>query len=199
MLSGNTDFPDNSIEIKNDNHFSSRRLSQELSIPKSSTEVYYGGASIGVPFTWESQPGTPKVRFKECPLPPLTPPPSFHFSSNRKTVRKSSKQNLFHSVLPKLNLRKTKTSQPTSPPSSSSSSRSFSRSVPSSPYTPRNIPGQLSSSSPRLSSSDSRPEEDDEWGSPVSTLCFGILSRGANGRSRRCLSSMLKVLLRESP
>ncbi|GFY99360.1 hypothetical protein Acr_13g0007610 [Actinidia rufa] len=114
---------------------SSRSLSKEVSVINPSLEVYHGGASIGVPFMWESQPGTPKVKFCENPLPPLMPPPSFHFSSTKKPTKRYSKSNLFHAVLPKLNLRRS-TSHPPSPASSLSSSSSWSPScsVPSSPF-----------------------------------------------------------------
>ncbi|XP_057488072.1 uncharacterized protein LOC130774093 [Actinidia eriantha] len=174
---------------------SSRCLSREVSAINPSLEVYYGGASISVPFTWESQPGTPKVKFRENPLPPLTPPPTVHFSSTKKPTKRLSKSNLFHAVLPKLNLRRT--SHPPSPASSLSSSSSWSPScsVPSSPFTPSNIRGRVHLSSAR-SSFDSRVHEEDEYGSPVSALCFGT-ARGANGRSRGFSSNVIKVLLRE--
>ena len=162
---------------------SSRCLSKEVPVTNPSLEVYHGGASIGVPFTWESQPGTPKVKFHENPLgplPPLMPPPSFHFSSTKKPSKRHSKSNLFHAVLPNLNLRRS-TSHPPSPASSLSSSSSWppSCSVPSSPFTPSNTRGQIHLSSAR-SSFDSRVHEEDEHGSPVSALCFGT-ARGANG------------------
>ncbi|KAG6402054.1 hypothetical protein SASPL_138924 [Salvia splendens] len=41
------------------------------------TVLYYGGAAGSVPFLWESQPGTPKHKLSDGPLPPLTPPPQY--------------------------------------------------------------------------------------------------------------------------
>ncbi|XP_059663594.1 uncharacterized protein LOC132309291 [Cornus florida] len=196
MPSSNSGLPGKSIHIKQDDKLSSRRLSREISINNTtSSEVYYGGASVAVPFMWESQPGTPRVKFREAQLPPLTPPPSFLFSPANKPIKKPSKPNLLHTLLPKLTMRKSPF--PPSPASSSSSSSSSpwssSHSVPFSPFTP-NLRGQLILSSSR-SSFDSRINEADGHGSPVSTLCFGF-SRGTNARPRGWSASISKVFLR---
>ncbi|KAI3678569.1 hypothetical protein L6452_37865 [Arctium lappa] len=63
----------------------------ETSIPLSFVEVYYGGAPVAVPFKWESQPGTPRVRIRETALPPLTPPPSVLFNSLKPPSNKNPK------------------------------------------------------------------------------------------------------------
>ncbi|KAL6955358.1 hypothetical protein U1Q18_041328 [Sarracenia purpurea var. burkii] len=96
----------------------------------SALKVYYEGASVGIPFTWESQPGTPKVMFHENPLPPLIPSPFFHFSSMRKQIKRHPKSNLFCTVLSKLSLRRS-----SHPPSTASSLSSSSPSVTSSQFT----------------------------------------------------------------
>ncbi|KMZ60907.1 hypothetical protein ZOSMA_56G01390 [Zostera marina] len=53
-----------------------------------SFRIYYAVAPASIPFTWESQPGTPK-RDKLPELrrinPPLTPPPSYQFHSKNTT------------------------------------------------------------------------------------------------------------------
>ncbi|KAK9128173.1 hypothetical protein Syun_016970 [Stephania yunnanensis] len=71
----------------------SRTISKERSKADSSLRFYYGGASGAVPFTWESQPGTPKHRsFCDTSLPPLTPPPSYLLKSKKKASKsKTSK------------------------------------------------------------------------------------------------------------
>ncbi|XP_060174286.1 uncharacterized protein LOC132604955 [Lycium barbarum] len=92
-------------------------------------EVYYGNAPLAVPFKWETQPGTPKVKFLETPLPPLTPPPSYLEKKKKNATKKQTKgkflQRLF--FLPKLTMRKCQLQpSPTSSSSSSLSSSSFS-------------------------------------------------------------------------
>lgn len=177
--------PEKSIKV------STSSVPKQISMTNSSSEVYYGGAPVGIPFSWESQPGTPRVEFRDYPLPPLTPPPSYLSSSAKKPTKKESKHNLFHNVLPKLSWRKT--SNPPSPSSSfSSSPRSRSRSVPSSPLTTPNTKRQ---SNPSLAFH-LRAKEEDQVGSPVSTLCFGF-GRGTNARSRGFSSNIVKVLLGE--
>ncbi|KAI5679794.1 hypothetical protein M9H77_01021 [Catharanthus roseus] len=186
------------IKTKSEEIYAARLLSREMSLNNSSSEVYYGGNSVAIPFRWESQPGTPKVKFPEKPLPPLTPPPSYLSSPAKKNyvAKKHSKSNNFlHAVFPKLiNQRKNQflSSSPAAASSSlswSSSSSSSSISVPSSPnFTPRSARGHEKLSAVRLSF-DSRAEEVDHE-SPVSTLCFG--NRG--GYSSR----VIKLLLGES-
>ncbi|XP_054790729.1 uncharacterized protein LOC129304237 [Prosopis cineraria] len=84
-----------SFRIKEDGGFFSRLVAKEASMANSSSRVlYYGEASVGVPFRWESKPGTPKHPLSETSLPPLTPPPSYTSKSkpnprnpNKKTTR----------------------------------------------------------------------------------------------------------------
>ncbi|KAK1399811.1 putative OSBP(Oxysterol binding protein)-related protein 4B [Heracleum sosnowskyi] len=52
---------------------SSRFLSRESSVGQSS-RIYHRSAE-GVPFNWETQPGTPKIPRQEEVIPPPTPPP----------------------------------------------------------------------------------------------------------------------------
>lgn len=173
---------------------------------------YHGGVSVSIPFTWESEPGTPKIRFRENPLPPLTPPPSYFYNSPKTFIKKinpNTKSNLLGTILPKRVTRKS-TRLPTSPASSSSSSNSsssFSRSlsspwsgsysVPSSPIRPSaKFRGRCEVSSPRLSFDSRALGEEEEYESHVSTLCF---ARVPNSRSKTgCYSSIIKVLLRDS-
>ncbi|KAK3022931.1 hypothetical protein RJ639_046749 [Escallonia herrerae] len=154
----------------------------------SSLEVYYGGSSVAVPFTWESQPGTPKFRSRDTPLPPLTPPPSSHSTPAKTPIKKHSKSSLFDNVLPKLGPRKT--NSPRSPASSSSWSprRPSSHSVPS-PST-----GNLREHfpSPRVSFHSRVDGEEDDDELPASTSCCGL--RGAS--SHRHSSSLFKVATR---
>ncbi|KAL6967794.1 hypothetical protein U1Q18_033603 [Sarracenia purpurea var. burkii] len=169
---------------------------KDTSFTNSSVEVYHGGARVSVPFLWESKPGTPKVKFCEKPLPPLIPPPSLQFDSNRKPIKRHSKLNLLHAAIPKLNPRRN--SHPPSPASSSVSSSSWPSSPyvsSSSPFTPPNSRGQFQLSCPRSPFS-SRIGEEDECGSPDSTLCFGT-GRGKKAGSHCCLSNVMKVVLRE--
>lgn len=182
MLPNGSDLPIRTFRTKRDENPSSRCPTRQISMGNSSLEVYYGGSSLSIPFIWESQPGTPKIRSQETPLPPLTPPPSYHFNPSKFPVKKHSKSSLLHSVLPKLTPKKTNSpTSPASPASSSSSPWSSSHSIPSSPFAP-NLHGQSRVSSPRLYDDFSIYEED-KYGSPVSTLCFGI-TRGIRGRSR---------------
>ncbi|KAF3454823.1 hypothetical protein FNV43_RR05271 [Rhamnella rubrinervis] len=94
-------------------HFSKQCLTKELSMSNFSLEDYHGGSSVSVPFIWESEPGTPKVKFRENPLPPLTPPPSYCYTSRKTPFRKPSKSNLLQAIFPK----HVSTKTPTLPPS----------------------------------------------------------------------------------
>ncbi|CAI9770748.1 unnamed protein product [Fraxinus pennsylvanica] len=187
------DDPMKFIRIESEELFSSRRLSRELSIcTDESFEVYNRDSSVGVPFLWESQPGTPKVKFRENPLPPLTPPPSFHSTPMRNPVKIHSKSSLIHYFLPKISVKKSQDQQSPSSSSPSSSWSSF-NSVPSSPFnTPSSREQQRRISSPRMSLH-SRIDEDD-YGSPTGTLCFSA-GRRSNARSRGCPSKIMKLLL----
>ncbi|KAI3526351.1 hypothetical protein L1887_05601 [Cichorium endivia] len=171
-LSGRSDdLPAMSIETIEDRRLStsSRRLSLEMAMHQTSVEVYYGGAPVGVPFKWESQPGTPRVRFHETPLPPLTPPPSFLFNSPNTSNKKNSKPKggILHAVLPRLTLTRKPHNTPASPASSESSSLFSTWSYSDSASSLYNREGRRKSF-----------EDHDRSKSPVSTLCFRI-RRGA--------------------
>ncbi|KAK6163834.1 hypothetical protein DH2020_000698 [Rehmannia glutinosa] len=184
---------------------SRRRLSRDrpIIIDTSLDGIYYRESSVGIPFLWESQPGTPKlVRSMESPhvvLPPLTPPPSFHSTPiSRNPSIKHPKTNLVPIVLlPKLNFKK-KTQfihQSSSRSSTSSSSSSPWSSSSSSPFGTPNESKQGRVLSPSRLSSDSRIEEDEIFESPhVSTWCF---CSSTDGMSRGCYASIIKLLLGE--
>ncbi|KAF9595557.1 hypothetical protein IFM89_000694 [Coptis chinensis] len=188
MFSGNSDVPQKSLQIKQDDKFYSRLLSKESSLANPSLRVYYGGASGAIPFNWESQPGTPKNKFCDSSLPPLTPPPSFH-SNSIKDSKKSSKYKLIHTIFPRLSVRKTHAT-PASPISSSpswSSSMSSSPSTSMNSKTHRRLPSSLSTSS-----FDYRGDyEEPTLGSPTSTLCFSNVSRKSSGGFKGCYSMVI--------
>ncbi|XP_057512372.1 uncharacterized protein LOC130794470 [Actinidia eriantha] len=172
MLMESSDLREYSIKFEQGKKFSSRRMCRETSVIDSVVEVYYGGASGSVPFLWESQPGTPKVKLPVKPFPPvLTPPPlSFHYSTI-KSIKKPSKPTLVHAILSKLLGRKTSRQLSRSSSSSTSfsllsSSWSSFRSVPSSLFPDPNVPRKCPGSSFR-----SRIGEEEQYESPV--LCFG--------------------------
>ncbi|KAF7816213.1 LOB domain-containing protein 13 isoform X1 [Senna tora] len=169
----------------------------------SNYEGYHGGEAASVPFTWESEPGTPKVKLRDATLPPLTPPPSYscgNSNNNKRSAMKAHKKNssnksssLFYAIFPKRVTASRKARVPPSPanyssaslsssPSSSSSSspvRLGSRSVPASPM---RCPRKLD----RDGGYHDEEEEDLYEAPAVSGLCFG------NARSRGCYSSMIK-------
>ncbi|RVW56458.1 hypothetical protein CK203_072454 [Vitis vinifera] len=160
------------LQIEQDDRFFSRLLAKEVSVGNSSFGVYHGEASAGVPFTWESQPGTPKFKFPETPLPPLTPPPSYYSTTMKNSMKRHSKPGFLNIIFHKLTSRKI--SLPTSPASSTSSSSSSSQSRSSSPTTPSIFHARVRNSSRRRSFDSRAYEEDYEHESPTSTLCFGI-------------------------
>nr|XP_043609777.1 uncharacterized protein LOC122581600 [Erigeron canadensis] len=172
-LSSSPDFPTMRIKTREDIRFStsSRRLSSEMRTTihhSGSVEVYYGGAPVAVPFKWESQPGTPRVRFHETPLPPLTPPPSFLFNSPQTPSRMNSKpkRGILRAVLPRFTFARKNHNSPVSPASSESSSL----------FSPSSHTDSASSLYIRNSHTQSRrksfEDNQDRYGSPVSTLCF---------------------------
>ncbi|XP_019167173.1 PREDICTED: putative protein TPRXL [Ipomoea nil] len=182
-----SDLPVRSNEMKNGVH--PRCRSKDLS-RNNSFEVYYGGAPVGVPFRWESCPGTPRIKSRESRLPPLTPPPSFMSSPARKDgAKKQRKVNLLHSLLPKLTVKKSHL-QLQSPPASSSS--------PSSSSSSSSSPWSRSSHSARFPNTRPSPDDDDDgnYESSVSSPCFCI-GRTPKARSRGLSSNMLKLLFRE--
>ncbi|KAL1202057.1 hypothetical protein V5N11_015002 [Cardamine amara subsp. amara] len=143
---------------------------------------YYGGSSAAVPFKWESQPGTPRRLFNRSSFScfdsdsdlnspvsaPLTPPPSYFYSSpsSTKPVNPKRTTTLFGSLLPK------NRSSPSSPASSSSSSSS----VPSSPLMASELCRR-------------RNRRRSMWFESGS-------SHYNNGKSSGCYASIVKVLLR---
>lgn len=141
-----------------------------MSVTNSFSEVYYGDTSVTIPFRWESQPGTPKIKFPERPLPPLTPPPSYLCTPPKKYSKSHSNSrssgSILHTVFPKLNPWKCQLNNNLSSPVSSSSSLSW--------------------------------YFDSNCESPVSTLCFGSF-RSSNARSRGgCSAKVIKLILGES-
>ncbi|KAE8039389.1 hypothetical protein FH972_011806 [Carpinus fangiana] len=178
-----------------------------------SSEDYHGGASASVPFKWESEPGTPKLKFRKntTALPPLTPPPAyFSASTKRPAVRKSSKPTLLDTIFPKCNSRKEYCHVPSSPLASSSFSSSLSSSsssftsfpssrlysVPSSPITNLKSHQRERKSTPRLSFDLRTDGEEQKYDKlpAIMALCF---IRGVKiSRFRDFFSSIFKVLLR---
>ncbi|XWS09480.1 hypothetical protein CRYUN_Cryun40dG0088300 [Craigia yunnanensis] len=182
MFSTSPDLPQNkTLQIKQDDKF----FSKENSVANPSFRVYYGGHSAAVPFMWETQPGTPKYTFSDTSLPPLTPPPSYYSKSNSKPIKNHSKSGILHALFPKMISLKKTNLVPSSPSSSSWSSWSSSPmflAMSSGKYQRRSrfsAPG---------SSFDSRADDEETAaiGSPTSTLCFAINSRGSIGKLRGC-------------
>ncbi|KAL3517977.1 hypothetical protein ACH5RR_020566 [Cinchona calisaya] len=185
-----SDVPIKPIKVKSEAKLYSsggtcRHPSRQTSMSNSSNEVYYGDSSVAIPFRWESQPGTPKVKLSERrPLPPLTPPPSYlctspanarahsvlkkHPAAEAATNNNNGSRILHTLLLPKLNLIKKSNVQSSPSLSSSSSSPSSSSSSPwsssssrvsvrSSPFTtPKSAGGQQRK---RLSFSSSRKKD----------------------------------------
>lgn len=90
-----------SFHIKQDDKFFSKLLSKEASTANPSFRVYYGDVSGAIPFTWETQPGTPKHALSDASsLPPLTPPPAYNSrvskgnSMNKHSNRSSNLLNM---------------------------------------------------------------------------------------------------------
>lgn len=203
MLSSEQDVSQKWLKIKEDDKFFSRLLSKESSMANPSLRVYYGGVSGAVPFTWESQPGTPKHPFSEAVLPPLTPPPSYYSNAReKKSGNKQARSNLLHSIFSRMNrISPNKAPQVLSSPSLSSSCSSWSSASPrrsslsmSGSLTPNFLRRrrQCCSSSSR-SSFDSKGccfEEGEAAVSPTSTLCFRM--GGGGGLRGRCSVVVMK-------
>ncbi|CAM8995236.1 unnamed protein product [Rhodiola kirilowii] len=84
-----------SLQICQDDKFLSKLLSRERSITGSSGRAaYYTGISGSVPFTWETQPGTPRTLTVSCnkqlETPPLTPPPAYYTTDDQAAGRRIS-------------------------------------------------------------------------------------------------------------
>ncbi|KAL6980812.1 hypothetical protein U1Q18_022450 [Sarracenia purpurea var. burkii] len=181
MLIGSHDLPQKFLQIKQDGRF----FSQAGDTAEESFRVlYYGGAAGAVPFTWESQPGTPKHRhFSDTSsLPPLTPPPSYQSSPKTKILQKQrSKPSFLFTIFRRSSTSKKNhvslTALSSSSVSSSCSSGSYSSSsTPMSPFGHRRSCTLRSSRSTVCFGVDE--DEEDEIGagagrSPTSTLCFG--------------------------
>lgn len=185
MFSANPELPQKSLPMKQDDKFFSRVLSKESSMANPSFKVYYGGLPGNVPFMWESQPGTPKHKFSEETLPPLTPPPSYYSRNpTKKPFKKHSRSNLLHTLFLKISLNK-KNHLPQSPSSTSSSSSSLFSKSDSSMRVPMNSCGSRFSSP--SSSFDFRGDYEEEGvvGSPTSTFCFGF-RRVSSAADRDC-------------
>ncbi|WOL14782.1 hypothetical protein Cni_G23563 [Canna indica] len=165
-------------QIKQEGKFYSRMLSKESSSSLASTcpsfRVYYGVAAAGtVPFLWESRPGTPKHAISISDLPPLTPPPSYYYTTKNNSSHKSTKSNLFHTVL-SLG-RRCRRRSPSS--SISLSSSSMSSSFTSVSWNHRRRPVSPRSSFSSMGEEDEEEESDD--GPPTSLLCFKMRQRAA--------------------
>ncbi|XVF34207.1 hypothetical protein REPUB_Repub18cG0039000 [Reevesia pubescens] len=61
--------------VQGDELLFNRIISRNSSVGCSS-RIYYYRSSEGIPFNWETQPGTPKESQKEDILPPISPPPA---------------------------------------------------------------------------------------------------------------------------
>ncbi|KAF8042637.1 hypothetical protein BT93_A1083 [Corymbia citriodora subsp. variegata] len=199
------DHPETSFQIKQDGKFFSRLLSRERTAANSSSRLlYYGGAARSVPFTWESQPGTPKHAFSGTSLRPLTPPPSISThvltgSSSSSSQGRRSKRNLSMSAaFSRFTSKRSHRASPSSSVSSGSTSSSSWSSYNSSPSTSRfRIHRQFfscSGSSIHYGLNDDIEEigdgKEDGYGSPDSTLSFG--ERKSSNKFRGC-HSMGKV------
>ncbi|GAA0138583.1 hypothetical protein LIER_00300 [Lithospermum erythrorhizon] len=175
MVANSLDLPLKPIRTKPEK-LSLEALSRDFSVNSTSSE-YYADSPVAVPFRWESQPGTPKLRYRESLIPPLTPPPSYTLSPARKHVKKQPKTtSLLQNVLPRrLNFAKNhQTSTPTplfEPHPLSYTLSPTSYSVPSSPYNA--TPQAQSQQSSFTSSSESRADSDD-YESPSSIFCLNI-------------------------
>ncbi|KAL8260713.1 hypothetical protein R6Q59_028666 [Mikania micrantha] len=171
-LSIGSELPSTRIKTNQDRGFcvSSRPLSSDqMSKHNSCIEVYYGEAQVAVPFKWESQPGTPRVRFHETPLPPLTPPPSFLFNSPKTPNRNISKPKggILQGVLPMLTSTRRSHNSLVSQGAYESSSLFSSSSY-------LDSPSPLYTSNNDTKNRRKSFEDQDGYASLVSTLCFYI-------------------------
>ncbi|XP_059669318.1 uncharacterized protein LOC132314470 [Cornus florida] len=144
--------------------------------------LYYGGNPSSVPFKWESQPGTPKHPTLNSDystsLPPLPPPPSYHFAS--KLIKKCpSKSNFLRTIFPKIFPKKKHLVLPPLLMSSTSVSSS-------SCYSPSTLTNSYDEHNRRRSCSflsrsrstiqfgiDGNDDDQEATGSSTLTLCFG--------------------------
>ncbi|KAL8149482.1 hypothetical protein AgCh_006477 [Apium graveolens] len=86
------------LKIDTINVQSRRFLSRESSVGQSS-RIYHRSAE-GVPFNWETQPGTPKNPRREEVIPPPTPPPGSQsfFPPIKHCADHLSKEDSYHSI-----------------------------------------------------------------------------------------------------
>ncbi|KAL4588304.1 hypothetical protein LXL04_001188 [Taraxacum kok-saghyz] len=189
-----------SLKIKQDDKFFSRLLSKETSVANPSFRVYYGNISGAVPFTWEIQPGTPKHKFSDNSIPPLTPPPSYYTSNpdhNKPTKRRYyQRSKLLYNIL--LNIKLIKKGHVASSSSSSLSSSSWSSSMTSS--TVPSSKGYYGQRRRRFSSFGSSLDDGHVYGggSPDSVKCFGV--NGSNGKNSNgsCPSAYTVVIMKKA-
>ncbi|KAH6837449.1 hypothetical protein C2S53_015711 [Perilla frutescens var. hirtella] len=186
MLNGGQDF--SSIFFQDDkvlSRLSSRRKRYNSKQREASFRVlYYGGATGSVPFLWESQPGTPKHKFSDSPLPPLTPPPQFQSSSRVSPTSRKKHSKIFNSIFARTTSSSKKISASPSPTSSSSSSSSYSSSysLPSTPFHSGKDNSKARLSSINVSFGLNDDEYEPETDSPTSTLCFRLGNGGSSSR-----------------
>ncbi|CAN4115960.1 unnamed protein product [Withania somnifera] len=169
------------IKHEDNSKFFSKLLSKENSNATASVpsfRVYYNDVPSSVPFTWELQPGTPKHTFSQTSLlPPLTPPPSYYSNTNNNSTNKTptknnSRSKILHSLITKLNPKKS--SLPPSPSYSSSSTLSWSYSSQYSSISAPTTPSHLI----RRRRSCCQGSSFDDYISPASKLCFGNKASG---------------------
>ncbi|KAG8380944.1 hypothetical protein BUALT_Bualt06G0069200 [Buddleja alternifolia] len=175
------------LNVGHDDKLFSRLLSKEKYNSSKQGEasfrvLYYGGAAGSVPFLWESQPGTPKHKFNDNPLPPLTPPPSYQFSPQANLQKKNYSRNskVFNSIFSRVPSKKSNASPLFSPSSSSSFSSSYS--LPSTPFNSRKGDFKARSRSAVRFGLDNEDEYEEGKVSPISTLCFGARSGSSSRR-----------------
>ncbi|KAI3525715.1 hypothetical protein L1887_04741 [Cichorium endivia] len=191
--SSSPEFAQKALKIKQDDKFFTRLLSKESSVANPSFRVYYGNVSGAVPFTWEIQPGTPKHKFSDNSIPPLTPPPSYYISKHdqdRNTKRKYyQRSKLLYNFL--LNIKLIKKGHVASSSPSSLSSSSWSSSMSST------VPSSKGHRSRRRRFSSFGSSFDDGHmyggGSPDTVKCFGINSN--NSTNINGLSSGYTVVI----
>ncbi|KAI3666910.1 hypothetical protein L6452_41951 [Arctium lappa] len=173
MLSNSSpEFSQKSLKIKQDDKFFSRLLSKETN---PSFRVYYGNVSSAVPFTWEIQPGTPKHKFSDISVPPLTPPPSYYTSNHKPTKTKYyPRSNLLYNLLMNINLIKKGHVASSSPSSSSSSWTTSSSSFSSSAVSSKGYRSRRRRHFTSFGSSFDDHGHVYGGGSPDSVMCFGI-------------------------
>lgn len=176
------------LHIKQDDKFFSKLLSKEASTANPSFRVYYGDVSGAVPFTWETQPGTPKhaLLSDSSSLPPLTLPPAYYDSRVSKGPNQIRSSNFFslrtllmRIITTTMNKKKKKKNSHRvmlSPPSCSSSSLS-SLSWSSSSHSTTTAVMMTSSSSSSFAENQDNVNPGGSW---TSSCCFG-LGKASNG------------------